>query len=223
MTTFIWILYPYHEYLPVLTDEFIVKQLRLRVQVNSLKVDIEAPTKENGESQARELAERYVKTLVRQLAIPLRLITTEEFPHLSPLGMIIVRGLKKEEHQRVRDAIRKARREMLAQEHVTLRRCYDYLQDAHENPQQSLFYLYKAVEVIEHEFGGERQVIEVLHVGTEVKFIKRLANESARDQRHPPKGRDKVKRPEMTDHRRAAECATRLVRAYEEYVRQHTP
>ena len=68
MKTFSWILYPHHEYLPILTDEFIVKKFRLRARGNSLQVDVGAPTKENGERQARKLAERYVKKLARRNA-----------------------------------------------------------------------------------------------------------------------------------------------------------
>ena len=220
MMTFSWVLYPHHEYLAVLGDEFIVKQFRLRVQGNSLQVDVEAPVKEKAEHEARELGERYVKTLASYLAIPLRLVTIEEFQSLPVTGMTIIRGLKKEGQQRVKESIRKARGELLASEDTSLRRCYDYVQDAREHPEESLFYLYKAVEAIEDQVGGEREAIKALDIGDDLKLVKKLANEPARDERRAPKSGEAIKRRETTDKARALESATRVARAYEQYIRQ---
>jgi len=99
----------------------------------------------------------------------------------------------------------------------------DYLQDAREHPEESLFFLYKLVKIIDEEFDGERQAIKALRVRKDLKRVKKLANEPARDQRHAPKRGDTLKKTEMADQRRATESATRILRAYENYVRQRTP
>ncbi len=219
MTTFSWVLYPHHEYLPVLADEFIAGHFRLRLRGNSLHVEVEAPATEDAGLEARELAERYIKTLAKHLAIRLRLLTIKEFQSLPPIGMTTIRGVRKEQHERIRETIRKARGELLALEDRTLRRCYDYLQDAREHPKESLFYLYKAVEAIEYEFTGARKAIKALGIEAELKLVKKLANEPAGDERHAPKTADTTEHPKTTEKARALESVTCIVRAYEQYLR----
>ncbi len=218
---FSWVLYPHHEYLAV-SDEFVVKGFRLHLQGNSLQVEIEQPA--NGEVglEARALADRYARLLRTHLGIPLRAITIKEFGAI-PARMFTIRALTRQDRKRVNNAIRRARREILASEDSTLRRCYDYIQDAGEREKESLFYLYKAIESIEDKLGGERKAIEVLGVCSELKFVKRLANEPVRDERHAPKDADALERPDRTDKAMARDCAIRILRAYEQYVRRRSP
>ena len=213
---FSWVLYPHHEYLAV-SDEFVVKGFRLHLQGNSLQVEIEQPA--NGEVglEARALADRYARLLRMHLGIPLRVITLEEFGSM-PAGMITVRSLARQDRERVYDAIRRARNDLLGSEDHTLRRCYEYIQDAREREKESLFYLYKAIEAIEDKLGGERKTIEVLNVGSELKFVKRLANEPVKDERHAPKEAGVIERLDRTARTRATECTIRIVRAYEDYL-----
>jgi hypothetical protein len=218
MTMFSWMLYPHHEYLPVLGDDFIVGHFRLRLRGNSLHVEVEAPRTKDAGLAARELAEKYATTLATHLAILLRLLTIEEFGSLLAES-VTVRGLRPGERGGIEDAIRKARHVLMASEDETLRRCYDYLQDARGRPEESLFSLYKVIEAIEHPLGGERKAIETLKIGSDVKFVKKLANEPVRDERHAPKTEGAIRHPETTDKTRALEAATRIVRAYEQYIR----
>ncbi len=159
---FSWVLYPYHEYL-AFSDEFVVKQLRLRLQGNSLQTEVEQPVNEGVELEARALADRYAKLLRLHLGIPVRVITLEEFGSM-PARMITVRSLRQQDRKRVYDAIRKTRNELLASEDATLRRCYDYIQDAREREEESLFHLYKAADVIQNHLGGERLPIRALKI-----------------------------------------------------------
>ncbi len=132
--------------------------------------------------------------------------------------MITVRSLARQDRERVYDAIRRARNDLLGSEDHTLRRCYDYIQDAREREKESLFYLYKAIEAIEDKLGGERRAVELLSVGSDLKFVKRLANEPVRDERHAPKDADALQRPDRTDKAMARDCAIRILRAYEDYL-----
>lgn len=215
---FSWVLYPYHEYL-AFSDEFVVKQLRLRLQGNSLQIEVEQPVNKGVELEARALADRYAKLLRLQLGIPVRVITLEEFGSM-PARMITVRSLRQQDRKRVYDAIRKTRNELLASEDVTLRRCYDYIQDAREREEESLFYLYKAAEVIQKHLGGERLAIRALKIRRELKFVKRLASASERGERHAPKPTDVVQRPTQPEKARAMEYAIRIVRKYEVYLKR---
>lgn len=216
-----WVLWPHHEYLLLLKDEFVVNEFRVLLKGNTLHIELEQSGNGETKSQARELAQKYIKLLFRHLQIPLRLVTVEELASM-PATMITGRSLKPEEHGRVCEAIRRARGEMLTSGDPTLRRCYDYIQEAQERERESLFYLYKAIKAIERQLRGEEKSIKVLKVGSELKFVKRLANAPAGDQRHPPKTEDAVRRPRHAEKARALDCAVRILRGYERHVTQRS-
>ena len=217
--SFSWILWPYHEYLTITSDEFIVEQFRFQLQGNSLTVEVEQSEGEGLHAQARQLAERYIKWLGDYLGSPLRLKTIEEFKSMPP-RMVTVTSPDHKETERIYRAIRKARNELLASGNPMLSQCYDYLQDAREHKGESLFNLYKFIETIEHRFQGERNAIRCLKLGKELKFIKRLANEPVRDERHAPQRPDVVQCPSAANRTHAMEYARSVLRSYEQYLRR---
>jgi len=71
------------------------------------------------------------------------------------------------------EALAAARREVLAR-HIRLSQCYDYFEAA-KSSKNFLFELYKMVETIEGEYGGEREAVKALGL-TEIKRFKHFAN-----------------------------------------------
>ena len=216
--SFTWILGPHHEYLTITSDEFVIEQFRLQLAGNSLKVEVEQSESGNFHAQARQLAEQYIKLLSKYVPLAVRLITIEEFASM-PAQSITVRSPNRQEITIIREAIRKARNELLASGDPTLRQCYDYIEDAREHDLESLFFLYKVIDTIENKFGGEKKASEVLKIREELKFVKRLANEPLRDERHAPKPSDVIQRPSGAECARAMEYTISVIRAYEQHLR----
>ncbi|SRR6266480_1834349 len=112
--------------------------------------------------------------------------------------------------------LKKARNELLTSEDEPLRRCYDHLQDAHERVHtandEAAYDAYKAIEVLEERFGGERGAVAVL--GKTLKKAKIAANEK----RHiPKKGRG-----QPTASAESVELTRQVIRKYERYLLDHT-
>jgi hypothetical protein len=118
--------------------------------------------------------------------------------------------------ERVYQAVREVRNEMLAGADAALRRCYDYLQSARERGDDAIFDLYKVVETIENVLGGQEKAGQILHALKEIKALKRAANEPTGDERHAPK--DPASTPPPADLGQAWENTKTVVRAYEVYV-----
>ena len=216
---FSWVLYPHHEYLTHLWDEFVIGQFRLLVRGNSLQLNMEGFGKEDLEHEAHELARRYSHLLTKHLVIHVQVITKEDFAGMPAAPqMITVRAAKQEDYERAHEAMRKARNELLKSEDLTLRRCYDYMQDARKLDQNLLSNLYKTVEAIQKQLGREKEAVQALSIRTELKFVKRLANDSKRDERHPPLSQDNVHRPEREEKLLALDYVNRIVRRYEEFL-----
>ena len=99
-------------------------------------------------------------------------------PTFNWIGMMTVVSLSREDGRRVALAVREARNELLASADEALRRCYDYLQDAHEHANsltvEAAYAAYKAMEVLIERFGGSRQAVAAL--GKTVAEAKRVAN-----------------------------------------------
>ena len=70
--------------------------------------------------------------------------------------------------------------------------CYDYFEAARGDLEHVLNHLYKMIEMIQDECGGETEALQALpDVAATIKHLKRVANdrgEQSRDQRHAPKG-----------------------------------
>lgn len=113
------------------------------------------------------------------------------------------------------NAVREARNELLASEDKALRRCYDYLQDARECMytlnDEAAYHAYKAIEVLEVRFGGERQAVAAL--GNILKKAKTAANQK----RHiPEKGHLQPKASVGS-----VELTRQVIRKYERYLLDH--
>ena len=130
-----WFLWPSHGDLSCASDEFVVEGFRVRLMGDSVELVFEG-SGACSPGSARALAERYTEALRRRLPGAFVLITAEEFSARTtpPFGgMIIARSPRREDRDRVARAVREARNELLASADQALRRCYDYLQDAHEH------------------------------------------------------------------------------------------
>jgi hypothetical protein len=205
-------------------DEYVIDGCRVRIGGNT--IDVESGDKD----LAQKLVDRIDELLHRRLPGAYRVVTEEEFlSHAAssgvgmPVGVLswwwpgMTEPVRKE---RIYQAVREIRHEMLAGADATLRRCYDYLQDARERGDDAIFYLHKVVETIENALGGEARAGQTLGVLKEIKDLKRAANEPARDERHAPK--DPASTPLRADLGQAWESTRAVVRAYEAYVASRT-
>ena len=106
-----------------------------------------------------------------------------------PARTITNRALSTRERANRRAGLQEARRDMIARTHPRLSQCYDYFQFATEDEEHTLIHLYKMVETIEEDYGGEQKAGVVFGM-QEIKAIKRLANDrspdNSHDQRHAP-------------------------------------
>jgi hypothetical protein len=104
----------------------------------------------------------------------------------------------------------------------TLRRSYQYLESARKGLARGqgaeydamMFNLYKAVEAIQHAMGGQQAVIDRLQVATELRSVKRLANQPDRDERHAPEPGDILNPPTPAELALAMDHASTVVRVY---------
>lgn len=213
--TFKWMLWPPHETQLAASDEFVAvaEGFRIRLMGNMLECCSEASGTCSPDS-ARALAEKYVQTLAKRLGSLLSLITQAEFLVRTdpPFGKMTTFSLGREGRSGVARAVREARNEILASADMALRRCYDYLQDAHERmntlTDEPASAVYKAMEVLIERFGGEPNAVAAL--GKTLKEAKRVANEG----RHiPRKGQS-----QRNASGRSVELAKEVVRAYERYL-----
>lgn len=211
--TFNWNLWPPHANVHGAFDEFITEGFRVRLMGPILEVSFEAAGNCSPDS-AKSLAEKYVKTLAKHLAKSLTLVTEEEWSARTapPFGKMMTVYVDREDPGRVARAVRKARNELVASEDRALRQCYDYLQDAHERPPaqcvEAAYDAYKAIEVLEVRFGGEKKAIAALG-----KILKK-AKTGANAKRHiPEKGR---LQPNASAG--AVELTRQVIREYERYI-----
>ncbi len=119
--------------------------------------------------------------------------------------------------------LREARRSIVEQAHWRLSQCYDYLQLSRDEPKRALFYIYKLVETIEAEYGGEKNAARALDDGGLIKRLKRQANQPDHDQRHAPV--DPTATMLFDEHSLATvlDAAHELLRRYEKAVAYAPP
>lgn len=215
--TFKWMLWPPHETQLAASDEFVAvaEGFRVRLMGNILELSFDEASGTCSPDSARALAEKYVETLAKRLGSLLSLITEAEFLVRTdpPFGTMTTFSLGREGRSGVARAVREARNEVLASADMALRRCYDYLQDAHEGmntlTDEPAFAVYKAMEVLIERFGGEPNAVAAL--GKTLKEAKRVANEEGRH--IPQKGQS-----QRNASGRSVELAKEVVRAYERYL-----
>ncbi len=217
LPTFNWILWPPNGARFGAPDEFVSEGFRVRLMGNSVELVFEGAGSCSPEA-ARAMAERYIEALRRRLPDGLfALITTEEFlTRTTPPfgGMMTTISSSREDRNRGARAIREARNELLVGADEALRRCYDYLQDAHEHAnsltEEAAYAAYKAMEVLIERFSGSKQAVAAL--GKTVAEAKRLAN----DARHIRKKGQPPTRGDAST--RSVDLARQAVRSYERYL-----
>jgi hypothetical protein len=208
------------------SDSFMVGRFYLRLERNRLKMEAEEEENDALVSAARTLAERYIATLQKYIPAPIGTpMTDDEFASVRAWDgprqdmILIVHGKTPTEPLRFSHGLRIARHEMLASSDPYLCRCYDYLEDAREDENNYLFHLYKFVEKLEEPFGGEASLIRALKMKNAIKGIKRLANASEHDARHPSKVGEEVRTLSAEDRRLAMAWAYEILAAYERHIR----
>ncbi len=231
-----WYLWPPRD-MEETSDEFMVPRGGLRIAVrlrgNALDLEVDEPAPAPAADQMGALARAYAEALSNS-GVLRRLMSASELAALPPFAfqnLQMVGGGRAAERARewrefVARAVRAARNAAL--EGIpgteTLRRSYEYLEDARASQRAAagrggvgetvLFNLYKAVEAVENALEGEKATIAALNVGAELKFVKRLANQTDRNERHGPKPGDVVNPPTLSEVGRAIECTVAVVRAY---------
>lgn len=169
-------------------------------------------------SLARSAAQDYASHLSRGVGL-IRVFTLQElavmpaWAHPSNQG-----GTLAPDPQHVSRALREARKQAFDPNDVVLRQCYDYMQNAREDTPKCLRELYKLIETIESDLGGEAAAIQSLNAKAEIKYVKRLANEGSKDQRHAPKNPTTASLPSMDDLEKAMRFAARVLRLFEHAI-----
>jgi hypothetical protein len=195
-------------------DEFIIDGFRVVLMGTRLELSFEAPGPSSSEA-ARAVAEKYVTVLGKHLVPPPFLITEEEFSKRTtpPFGGNLVmtnRTITWEEHGRSARAIREARNELLANADESLRRCYDYLQEAIEEAKKldgkPAYAVFKAMEVLKERFGSDGKA------GSILGKVFEQAKQAANAERHIPK----KNQPRLKGQ--PVQLARETIRAYERYL-----
>lgn len=167
--------------LTALSDHFVVRGCRVRLMGAALSVECEPAQA----TAATTIATEYAEALRGQQLAFARLMTLEEYGAM-PARAVTIQGKTARETSQDRLRLREARRSIVEHAHPRLSQCYDYFQRAHDEPKQALFHIYKLVETIEAEYGGEKEAGRALDDGGLIKRLKRQANQPDHDQRHAP-------------------------------------
>ena len=211
-----WIIRSFHDFQAF--DEFVVDNFQLRLEGTLLTVEADkVGDKAELWSAASDLAHRYFAALKKHIPALVNLLTHEEYAAILPpfSQSFDFMGSTTEERILLGDGVRLARNELLASRDSHLRRGYDYLEQAREDETNRLINLYKFVETLESKFGGEAEIIKALNVKTEVKTIKKFANDGQYDERHAPKVPGASVRVSSENKNLATTYADKIMRAYE--------
>jgi hypothetical protein len=126
-----------------------------------------------------------------------------------------LRQIEKElEEKRVALATAKREKENVIQANPTAKQIVNYYDTALRQDDVALFYLYKAVELIENNHGGESEAIRKFGAGSEWKLLKKVANASYGDIRHAPKPGDVIHKWTDDDLKRCFDACEKVVLAY---------
>jgi hypothetical protein len=175
-----YFLWPGHD-LAMLSDNFAVSGCRVRLMGAALSIECEPAE----ETQASRIVQDYVEALRQRSLFFGRLLSWDEYGAMPPRATTL-QGKTARESARDRARLRDARRSIVEPIHSRLSQCYDYLQLARDEPKHALFNIYKLIETIEGEYGGEREAIRALDDAGFLKRLKRQANQPDHDQRHAP-------------------------------------
>lgn len=221
-----WILHSPQDFTPF-HDEFVFGQFHLRLAGNSITVEVEEETlTDELRSTASDLAQRYAKALKKHSLASFILIPIEDYVSMIDGTQTIEIGgstaserVRRELRERFAKGVRLARNEILADDYPALRQCYEYLQDAREDKELFYVHVYKFIETVEDQFGGQEQLEKTLDVRKEVGFIKRLTNEPKRDARHPPEVGGALEPPSTAERETAISYANVVLQKFEQFSR----
>lgn len=118
------------------------------------------------------------------------------------------------EENRVALATARREKENVIQAHPIAKQILSYFDTALRQDDVALFFLYKAIELIENEQGGEGAAIKRFGLGAEWKFLKRVANASYGDIRHAPKPGDVIRPWLDQDLKACLDACEKIVLAY---------
>ena len=196
-----------------LSDHFVVRGCRVRLMGAALSVECEPAQK----TAATTIVTEYSEALRRQHFAFARLMTLEEYGAM-PARAVTIQGKTAQETSQDSLRIREARRAIVGHAHSRLSQCYDYFQLALDEPKQSLFHIYKLVETIVAEYGGEKEAGRALDDGGLIKRLKHQANQRDHDQRHAPLAPGASKPIDDNALATLVDAAHSLLRKYEKVV-----
>jgi len=96
----------------------------------------------------------------------------------------------------------------------TARMVTAYYNQAIQDEERALFYLYKIVDALKNKFGGETAAKQKLDTDSEWRLIGKMANASYGDIRHAPKPADKIKEWTNDEIAKCFSAAERIISAY---------
>jgi len=196
-------------------DEFVVEGCRVTLAGARVRVE---PLSTSANAQA--IAYEYVAALREKVGGVTRVLTLQELGTLPPRP-ITVRTSDLRARATRRMQIGRARRDLVGTRNPRLSQCYDYFESAVDDSEHVLSHLYKLVESVEEELGGERHAKERLDAATQVNMIKRLANDRSvlsRDQRHAPKTPGTGTRLTLEERSQALQAGDCILRKFEKMV-----
>jgi hypothetical protein len=212
--------------LPVLQDEFVEGPFRVVFLGATLRVEIERRSTTRAlRDRAERLAKDYIDHLGRVLSEHLKLLTEHEFSGLPPWASPSEAMVGSALHDRMSRLARNAPRALRQARHsVTsyawpLKDCYDYLQNAAAGDERLLPEIYKMIETMENHSGSEAVLCEKTDLKVEIKYLKRLANEGSRDERHAPEDQTTPRPLAEPERAKVRACANQLLRKFEELCR----
>jgi hypothetical protein len=196
-------------------DEFVVDGCRVTLAGARVRVE---PLHTGANAQA--IADEYVAALREHVGGVTRVLTIQELGALPPRSITIHTSDRRARATR-RMQVGRARRDVVVRRRPRLSQCYDYFESAVDDSAHALSHLYKLVESVEEELGGERQAKERLDAATEVNVIKRLANDRSvlsRDQRHAPKTPGTGTRLTLEERSQVLQAGNSILRKFEMMV-----
>jgi len=207
-------------------DAFVEGPFRVILRGTTLAVKIEGcPATIEVVNRAERLAKRYIDHLGRILGEHLQLLTEEEFCSLPPwagqnqtmaTSALHQRSSHLEKHSR--QALRDARQSVISYD-WPLRDCYDYMHNAKAAAERFFPEIYKMIETMKNHLGGWEALRKKTGLAAEVNFLKQVANEGHRDERHAPEDQTPQQPPTGAERVKADDCASRILRKFEELCR----
>jgi hypothetical protein len=179
------------------TDRFVLPGRTIRLDFGRLTIEYASDVATS--EAARADAERYRNALQAGGLFISGMRMAGEPDDMGWAHSGTIHSARPEERTSISSALRSAREALLelpASE--ALRQAYGYLQEAqgsvHEAsrraipPPSSIFVaLYKVVETIAHEFGGDRNARLALNADSEIAAVNKICNQGKRDTRHAPR------------------------------------